>query len=399
MPQAKTLVELEREMAAAQQHVHPTYPMPRRQRSAVLNKFIWIGVLVGVPVGVLWIVNLPYPPIRYPVARTAPILLLPSYISIDNNYRRATAAVEQAKQFIDNTTSAADLDLGEQNVKEAQTLLDALPIDFLNTFSNSRYWWYNLRFSTSSFNTARTEVARLQAKVIQEKNAQMVLFNAEQALNTAKQRYQQATTTLDKQIAIADWRSALDQFVQIPGQTLAGQTAQQKRQAYQRDFQTTVGLAAGNERASIIIESAKQFGEKAAQASQNPPHAVAEWQRVEVLWQEAIQRLEQISVTDQTGYPEAQKLLAIYQVNVEQIKVRRQSEADSAIAFRQAQQDIENLLASIPNDGSSTNTNQIISRLQGIINELERVENGTTVYLEAQNLLLFAKNKLNQLQP
>jgi hypothetical protein len=400
--QGKSLTALEREMEAEAQklRMHSTYSITSKRRtSQVLNNLKWMAILLGVPAGILWAVNLPYPPIRYPVARTAPILLLPSYISMDNNYRQAIAAVERAKQLIDNPTSAADLDLGEQNVREAQEKLDALPIDFLNTFSNYRYWWYNWRFSTSSFNAVRADVGRLQAKVYQEKNAQTMLFDAEQALNTAKQHYQQATTSLDKQIAITDWRSALDQFIQIPGQTLAGKMAQQKLQAYQRDFQTTVGLAAGNERASTIIAAARQFGGQAAQASQNPPHSVPEWQRVEILWQEAIDRLKQIPSTDLTGYNEAQKLLADYQANLEQIKVRRQAEAASVIAFQQAQREIEDLQASIPNDGRSINTNQIISQLQGIIDQLERVENGTTVYLEAQKLLLYAQNKLNQLQP
>ncbi len=400
VPQVKTLTQLEREMEVEAKRLKIQSPDPvTRHSPRVLNKLIWLTILVGIPVGALWVVNLPYPPIRYPVARTAPILLLPTYISIDNNYREAIAAVEQARQFIDNPTSAVDLDLGQQKVQEAQARLDALPIDLLNTFPQSRYWWYDWRFSVSGFNAARSEVGRLQAKVVQEQNAQTRFVDAEQTLTTAKQQYQQATTPLDKQMAIANWRSALDQFTEIPGQTLAGRTAQQKLQAYQRDFQETVGLAAGNERANIVIEAARQFAWQAAQYSQNPPHSVSEWQRVENLWQDAIQRLEQIPPTDLAGYAEAQKLLATYTANREQIKVRRQAEANSVVAFQQAQQDIESLLATIPDGGDVTNLNQTISRLQGIINQLERVQEGTTVYLQAQELLLSAQNKLSQLQP
>ncbi len=40
-----------------------------------------------------------------------------------------------------------------------------------------------------------------------------------------------------------------------------------------------------------------------------------------------------------------------------------------------------------------------ISRIQEIINQLEKVHKGTTAYLKAQELLLSAKNKLKQLQP
>lgn len=96
--------------------------------SRALSKIKWVvGILVG-SAGTLWVVNLPYPMIRWPVARTAPILLLPSYVSMDYHYRRAIARVEQADQLINQATSPADLTLGEVKVKEAQQCLDALPV-------------------------------------------------------------------------------------------------------------------------------------------------------------------------------------------------------------------------------------------------------------------------------
>lgn len=93
VPQVKSITALERELEAEAKRlrVHPTYPIAPKRRPNRLNQLMWLAILVGLPVGVLWVVNLPYPPIRYPVARTAPILLLPSYISIDSNYREAIA--------------------------------------------------------------------------------------------------------------------------------------------------------------------------------------------------------------------------------------------------------------------------------------------------------------------
>jgi hypothetical protein len=347
----------------------------------------------------VWAANLPYPVIRRPVARTAPILLLPSYMSVDSNYRQAIASVEQAQQLIEKATSPADLNLGEQKVKEAQKNLDALPIWFLNDWPEYRYWWYDWRFNIYAFNTARTKVGELEAKVFQEKNAQILLTDSEQALNTAKQQYQAASTPTDKQAAIASWRSAIDQLNQIPSVTLAGKTAQAKLENYQRDFKEVVGLAAGNERVSTLIEGARQFSWQAAKAGQNPPHSVAEWEQVENLWQQAIDRLQQIRSDDLAGYAEAQKLLAEYNSNLGQVKIRRQAEQDSVIALQQAQRRIESLLNSTPTDANSVNRNRTISELQGIINHLEKVQNGTTAYLKAQELMLSAKNKLNQLQP
>ncbi|GAB4244663.1 MAG: hypothetical protein Kow0049_34570 [Stanieria sp.] len=64
---------------------------------------LWLLPKAGVGIvamgGIIWLINLPYPMIRRPVARTAPILLLPSYLSIDHNYPQAIAKVEQADQL------------------------------------------------------------------------------------------------------------------------------------------------------------------------------------------------------------------------------------------------------------------------------------------------------------
>lgn len=400
----KTLTELEAEMAqerAAQLLQTRPYrsAKPVSQARKLLTRFIWIGVLVGIPVGALWVVNLPFPPIRRPIARIAPILLLPSYMSIDENYRDAIALVEQADQLINQATSDADIELGEQKVIQAQESLDALPIWFLYDFPEYRSWWYYWRFSPAQFDNARARIGELEAKVFQEKNARTLLVEAEAALTQAKQQYQQATSISDKQIAIAAWRSALAQFEQIPSATFAGRSAQQKFVAYQREFQETVGLAAGNAQVASIIEAARGFAWEAAKLGQNPPHPVAEWQQIESLWTEAISLLERIPPEDVTGYAEAQQLLATYHSNLAQVRIRRQAETDSVQALQQAQQQIQTLQATTPDNVDDLSRNRTISQLQGIINQLQRVENGTTAYAEAQQLLFFAQNKLNEFQP
>jgi uncharacterized membrane protein YccC len=157
-------------------------------------------------------------------------------------------------------------------------------------------------------------------------------------------------------------------------------------------------LAAGNDRITALITAARQFSWQAAKAGQNPPHSVTEWQQIENLWIEAIERLKEISSKDVAGYTDAQKLLAIYEANLGQVKVRRQSEADAVEALETAQREIERLLASIPTDADDMERNQVLSQLQSIVNQLEKVQNGTTAYLKAQDLLLSANNKLKQLQ-
>ncbi len=87
-----------------------------------------VAIGLGGLAGLIWLLNLPYPMIRRPVAKTAPILLLPSYLSMDSNYRQAIAKVEQADQLVNQATSLADLKLGQEKVTQAQKHLDALPV-------------------------------------------------------------------------------------------------------------------------------------------------------------------------------------------------------------------------------------------------------------------------------
>lgn len=172
--------------------------------SAALSKIKWTaGITLGA-VGFMWIVNLPYPMIRWPVARTAPILLLPSYISMDHHYRRAIARVEQADQLINRATSPADFVLGEQRVKEAQGHLDALPVWFLGYWPQYTFW-LGWQFTLDEFKAARANVGRMEAKLFQEKNAQTQLNQAEQILNTAQQQYKQAQIAAAREQALTSW--------------------------------------------------------------------------------------------------------------------------------------------------------------------------------------------------
>ncbi|OCQ90070.1 hypothetical protein BCD64_19235 [Nostoc sp. MBR 210] len=395
----KTLAELEQEIAKQGQISRISSPQqPRKSKKGIGSKLIWLTILIGIPAGIVWVANQPEPTIRRTVVQKAPLLLLPSYINIEQHYRQALTSLEQAEYLIEKPTSAADLALGEQQLQQTKIHLNNLPTVFGNDWPEYKYWWYDWRFSVYGLNAARRQVGQLEAKVFQEKNAQTLLTENNQALLSAKQQYQQATTITDKKSAIAAWRAALDKLEEIPGQTLAGKTAQTQLDGYKREFQEVVGLAAGNERISTLITAAQQFSWQAAKAGQNPPHTVTEWQQIENLWSEAIERLKQVPSSDLLGYAEAQKLLATYETNLGQVKIRRQAEADSVQALARAQQEIENLVASLPNDPKNVDRNRVISQLHSIINQLEKVEKGTTVYLKAQELLLSANNKFKQFQ-
>jgi hypothetical protein len=348
--------------------------------------------------GVIGVANLPIPMVRWSVARTAPWLLFPSYISMDYNYRRAIARVEQADQLVNQSTNFADLDLGNTKVKEAQSHLDALPVWFLGYYPQRycSFFQCGWQFTLDEFQSARKNVARMEAKLFQEKNAQAALEQGEQALGQAQEQYRQSQAEPDKNNAIADWQAAIDVLQQIPSETLAGRIAKTKLPAYERDFQQVAGVTAGTARTGTLIAAAQQFA-TLAETNPNSARSVAEWQEVIGLWDDAIARLQQITDTD-PDYLQAQKLLATYRKQQGNARVRLQAEKSSADAFEAAQALTNNLVATTSSNPAFNDRGRVASQLMQIINQLKKVQKGTTVYSEAQQLLTFAQNKLKQLK-
>ncbi|TAG61625.1 MAG: hypothetical protein EAZ28_04295, partial [Oscillatoriales cyanobacterium] len=355
------------------------------QPPGLFSKIIWIGGFLGAGAGIIWLVNLPIPIIRHSVANTFPILLMPSFSSMDYNYRQAIALVEQSDQLVNKATAAADFEYGDTKVKQAQKHLDALPVWFLGTW----------RFTVDEFQAARKNIGRMDAQIFQQKNAFTELDRVEETLNAAKQQYQQAKTAADRQKATGNWQSAIDKLNQIPAETLAGETAKKKLQAAERDFQAMGGIATGSVHADNLIEAAKEFALSAAVASQKPPHPAAQWEQIAGLWEEGINRLKMVPV-DNPGYLDAQTKLAQYQKNLGISQIRLQAERDSEKALQEAKSLFANLQNNV--NSPSQNPSNSLGQLQQIINQLESVKPGTTVYPESQKWLQSARKKQQEWQ-
>lgn len=367
--------------------------------SKLLPRIMLVTGSLAAIAGTVYVANLPYPMIRIPVAKTLPFLLFPSYMSMDYNYRQAISLVEQADQLVNQATGPADIELGATKVRSAQKSLDALPVWSLGYSPRAycslfRCTW---RFTLDEFQAARKQVGRMEAKVFQEQNAQTQLSEGETALNSAKQKYQQAKTSTTKSEAIAQWQAAIDQLQEVPQPTLAGRMTQTKLKAYERDFQQIAGVTAGGERTQLLIETAKQLALTAAELAQNPPHSANKWQEIAKLWEDAIAQLEKIQLED-AGFAESSKLLAAYKKNLVLIRLRLEDEQESVEALDEAQNSMQRFFAYAPTTFSAENRNSIIAELQGITNQLKKVKPGTTAYPEAQTLLQSAQKKLQQLQ-
>lgn len=366
------------------------------QKPGVCGWIKWVGLGTIAAVGGVWVANLPYPPIRIPVSKTAPILLLPSFFSMDYHYREATALVEQADQLVNNATSLEDIDLGAQKVTAAQDHLDELPVWFLGYYPQRYCTLFECtwQFTVDEFEQSRKAIGRLEAVVFQEKNARQDLEEAETALAEARQRYETAQTQADRDRALSDWQNALDRLSQISNQTLAGRTAQSKLESARRDFQQISGTAAASEQNTTMLEAAKVFAYEASVASQDPPHSATEWQEIVDLWQQAIDRLEEIPNTD-PGYLDAQRKLGEYRRKIGISRTNLENERVSSQALERAKE----LVAQWQAIASTNPTNPtLVSLLQRILNELDKVQSGTTATAEAQTLRQQANSALERVR-
>ncbi|HEY9877978.1 MAG TPA: hypothetical protein V6D29_05955 [Leptolyngbyaceae cyanobacterium] len=345
--------------------------------------------------GAVWLLNLPYPMIRWPVSRIAPIVLLPSFIRMDRDYRQTVSLVEQADQLVNRATSAQDIDLGSEKVTQAQKHLDGLPVWFLGYYPRTycSFFGCGWRFTLDEFKTARANVGRMEARVFQEKNAQTLLKTGTAEVDAAKQTYQTAQSASDRAAALVAWQAGMDKLNEIPPETLAGRMAKTKLSAYNRDYDQVSGTVAGGTRSNTFIEAAKSFALQAIQASKNPPHNAETWRRSEKLWQEAIERLTQVPPED-LGYVEAQKMLASYTNALGIVENRIVTEESSTRALVSAQEKSTSFLAQ---NLEAMAPNQIASELQSIVDDLNRVQSGTTSYAKAQEMLRSAEEKLKQL--
>ena len=367
------------------------------------NKLVVTGLCVGIPLGLLWVVNLPYPAIRRPIHNRFPLLLLPSQIYIDNNYKQSVRFVRQGQQLVDSATSLEDILLGEQSLVKAQKYLDGIPfmpLEELNQHNRGGYGnrGFYVSFSHFDMQRLRGDVGKLEAKIFQEKNAHNLVTETLSSIDNVKNQYQQLDNEAEKKEVIKEWRSAINKLTEIPASTVARKNLDAKYNNILNDFKVEVGEAYVDEQLDTFIATAQQFSRQAISLANNPPHIVAKWEEVERFWQMAIAELELVSRDDLQAYSQSKKLIAEYSANVAKIRLRKQAEQKSVLAFNDAQQQVKRLLENTPSTPESLNVNKTIADLQNIVNELNKVETDTTVYQQSQNLKVFANNKIQELQ-
>jgi hypothetical protein len=348
-------------------------------RKIVAGTLIGAGT-IGLGAGLIAVLNLPYPMIRWPVAKVMPIILLPSFMEMDHNYRQVISLVEQSDQLVNQATSAADIKLGAQKVDAAQKSLDKLPVWFLGYYPQMYCQWMTCswQFTKDEFLRARQNIGRMEAKLFQEDQAMTTFQSAEDWLTTAKASY----LKLKQPTAIGDWQKAIDQLEQLPQSTLAYRLANTKLEAYQRDFKSATSAAVGQRQANTMLDIAKAYATTASAASQNPPHPSEVWERAAKQWELAIDRLEQVEPGN-PSYSEAQILKATYQGALGTIELRFKQEEISRQSLKTAEALYSELLSQ---QGQSIPKGVLHSTSQKILDVLQDVRSGSTAEAKANDL-------------
>ncbi|MFG6103494.1 hypothetical protein U2F10_14645 [Leptothoe sp. EHU-05/26/07-4] len=357
-----------------------------------LDRFGKLVLGVGAIAGSIWFLNLPYPMIRWPIAKVAPIILLPSFMQMDHHYRQAIIQTEQADQLINQATTVEDFELGSEKAAQAQEHLDNLPVWFLGYYPK-RYcglFGCGWKFTLDEFEDARALIGRMDAQIFQEQNALTVLETTSNQVVEARNSFETSDPATQEDI-LKDWQQSMDQLSEIPSETLAGRLANTRLTAYKRDYEAISGQTAVLSKSNALLAAAQQFADAASSEGKNPPHSTEKWDRIATLWEAALAELENIQ-SDEPDYVKAQALKAQYTINLGEVRELQNYQQKAVKLVQSAEKDINKLIEL----SAQQSPERTIAAVNQVISNLEKVPSGTTVSKDAQVLIQQAQAYLSK---
>ncbi len=131
----------------------------------------------------------------------------------------------------------------------------------------------------------------------------------------------------------------------------------------------------------------------AVQAGENVPHSLQMWSDLQILWQEAIDKLEKIPSSNNL-YPLAQQKLQEYRINLKTVNSRLRAEEQSQKQLSLAQSTAHGAEAAQGIAVSRENWQSVESTWQKAVDLLKAIPPGTMGFTEAQELLTPYQAKL-----
>ena len=352
----------------------------------------FITITIGTLGAGLAIVNLPFPGIRETIGKKAPILLLPSIASWDHHYQEGMVNLQKAEQLIQNAKHPNDLDLGDRELKSAQSHLNALPLQGFENYNDSYYCSFrNCRWQFSSWEIQqrRESAGRTEAILSQERNLQSQLKESTDKIAHLQKNYPKATNATEKQTILTQWEQEISQINLLNSNSLMGRIANTEQNRIRIDFQKITGLNQAKNQSGKLMEGAVPFALSAQKLTEGKSHTVAEWQAIARQWESAIAQLQSIPV-ENPDYVQSRKVLADYQQQVERAKIRSNEENNASTLLQRTESQINTLVR----NHTSLNRDQAKSELIAIEADLKKIPSGTTAYDQAQDWLRSLRKRL-----
>ncbi len=352
----------------------------------------FITITIGALGAGLAIVNLPIPGIREAIAQKAPILLLPSIASWDYHYQEGMVNLQKAEQLIQKAKHPNDLDLGDRELKSAQSHLNALPLQGFENYNDSYYCYFrNCRWQFSSWEIQqrRESAGRTEAILFQEHNIQSQLRESTDKIADYQKSYPKANNETEKQTILTQWEREISQINLLNSNGLMGRIANIEQNRIRIDFQKITGLNQAINQSGRLMQAAIPFALSAQKLTEGKSHTVAEWQAIVRQWESAIGQLQSIPVQN-PDYVKSRKVLADYQQQVERAKVRLNEEANASTLLQRTESQINTLVR----NHTSLNRDQAKAELMAIEAHLKKIPIGTTVYDQAQDWLQSLRKRL-----
>ncbi len=352
----------------------------------------FLGITIGVLGAGLTIVNLPIPGIRETIGQKAPILLLPSIASWDYHYQEGMVNLRKAEQLIQNAKHPNDLDLGDRELKSAQSHLNALPLQGFENYDDSYYCYIRncrWRFSSWEIQQRRESAGRTEAILFQERNIQSQLRESTDKIANYQNNYPKAKNEIEKQSLLTQWEREINQINLLNSDGLMGRIAKTERDRIRTDFQKITGLNQATNQSGKLMQAAVPFALSAQKLTEGKSHTVAEWKAIVRQWESAIGQLQSIPV-ENPDYVQSRKVLANYQQQVERAKIRLDQEDNAAALLQRTESKINTLVRT----HTSLNRDQAKSELMAIEATLKKIPSGTTAYDQAQDWLRSLRKRL-----
>ena len=209
-----------------------------------------------------------------------------------------------------------------------------------------------------------------------------VLGSTCEPLEKAQQLNQQASQTIastDSALKVAEAYKQLDQARNLLGTIPEWSSQHQAAQALQSTY------SAKAEVVGMLVRALKQANFAALQ-SQNPPHPLQDWRKIQLTWREAIALLEKVPANSLVA-PLAHRKLQDYRANLSQTDARVLTEQDAQDKITNARNTAQVAETKAGLASSPESWQQVYLTWEAAIALLKQIPEGTMAQVEATKLI------------